>query len=605
MKRIAFIIDSRQAADFITAGIALDEAFCLCPSAAYNMRKAGYVTASAADTYTSLSHAKTALYTADALEKIIACGKDAYGLNDGEISGFRANILYILNWACYLYFSTRHYRAVDAEFYFYSAGKIEKYISYDTAFSALLAATSRRYNHTYENTSYSWPHYYIAQACNAVTLALSGDKGKLRVLHFGDSALKKIEQALWKETKNIVVFKPRTTGKTIAQTLYITLCNAKKILRDPQAHLHYFRSVKPSSYKRDYTAETKQFAQRILAADITFPHITFMERIVSDSGWYMPFYKAQQQVGANLAREISPHLAMTNKGKYHFIRSAIYHMPKEKAASILINHGTHTAQPQGSISQVAANLWASDDRICLKNVSYVVPKSPLTLTQVKEIYGAEAPEFIVLPTVKTITRRFGDPMKIFKIVFAGNYFGPLYHIPWCAETADEYLLNLLELIEKIGAMERVEFIVKLKARKASTHVKILQEKIDALQLNDKIRIDTETKFLDVLEDSHLVISNLSTTIEETLANRVPLLLHTHRKHYFHVPCSFTPPKDGSAGLAYGIKPGQEPGVMINAIRAHYAEIISDCNAASPALWRENQYNNLQEFARTITKLASR
>ncbi len=234
----------------------------------------------------------------------------------------------------------------------------------------------------------------------------------------------------------------------------------------------------------------------------------------------------------------------------------------------------------------------------------MVPRLPLTVSQVEQLYPNALPEFIRIPTIQKIERKFGNPQENFKIVFAGNYIGTLSHIPWCTETAEEYLLNMLELIEKLGAMPRVEFIIKLKGWKAGAHIAIVQERIDALGLTN-VRIDTDTKFAELLKDTHLLISNLSTTIEEALTNHIPVLLHTHRKHYFHFPCAFDITQGEVSGYVYGVRRGQNLQAMIEAIRMNYQRIVENDDALSGMVWKEGQYNNLQEFASKITSLSRR
>jgi hypothetical protein len=90
-----------------------------------------------------------------------------------------------------------------------------------------------------------------------------------------------------------------------------------------------------------------------------------------------------------------------------------------------------------------------------------------------------------------------------------------------------------------------------------------------------------------------------------LASDVPLLLHTYRKHYFHLPCAFEVARDGSSGLVYGVKPGQDTRAMIAAIRENYQAIAANSAAGAGLVWKDNEYNNLQEFAAGITKLASK
>jgi hypothetical protein len=600
--KIAIIADQKQAALLIQSNERFDHILSLCPTASYELGKANHKTVSGAQYYTSLSHAKNALVTSKYLDMITQCGATSFGLEDSEISGFRSNLLYVLTTLHYFYYATRHYRHMKAEFYTCSRTELQKFSNYEEMFEALAGYALRRYNHSYENTRYSTLHHGVAKFCNQLLFAVARAGKATRVVHFGESALLQIEQALLKQPRKLWVFKPRAIGSSVAQTLNVTLFNIQNILRGRGYYISYFRHTASLNYQKKFTTPMKVFEAHLRQMNIPFPLPAFFEHVVQDSGWYMTFLAAQYNAGQNLVRDLSPHLVMTNKGKYHFIRAAIAHLPK-KSVGLLINHGTHTAQKAGTISQVAANLWASDNRICVYGARYMVPRLPLTARQVEELYP-EHPEFICMPSVKRISRSFGNPHDIFRIVFAGNYIGTLTHVPWCAETADEYLLNLLELIDSISKIPRVQFIIKLKATKASAHMAILQERIDALGVSEMVSIDTKTRFTDMLKDVHLVISNLSTTIEEAVGNRVPVLLHTYRKKYFHLPCQFKLTEATEAGYVYGVRPGQDAGALIEAIRTYYQRIVAGDAMLDGIIWRDSQFNNLQELASQITHQAT-
>lgn len=599
--KVGIAADIKHAQAIIQAGTTLNHVYSFCPSASHELKKSGYYVVSVVDHYRSLSHARTAIATSGQVDVITDCGQEIFQLAPSERSGFRANLIYTLSTLYYFHYALRHYKKIDADFFLPSGKNVMRYSSYDAMFAALMDYALRRYNHTYENLSYSYLNQQVARMCNRLIRLVAGSGP--RVAHFGD-ALQSLENALIAADSKTIIFKPRTVGKTIFQTLHITANNLVNLCKG-EHHIHYFRHTKPSDYRRRFDAEVAEFRAALKAKKLSFPMPIFFERVVDDSGWYLPFLRAQEKVGLHLVKDLKPHLVMTNKGKYHFIRAAISHLQKGKAVSLLINHGTHTAQPEGSISQIAANLWASDDRISMYNLDVMVPRLPLTLAQLKQMTPPPYPEVLKMPTVKRVKRQFGDPKDTFKIMFAGNYIGTISHIPWCTETADEFILNLLELIEKLGAMPKVDFTIKLKARKASGHIAILQERIDTLGLSHKIRIDTTTPYLTALKDTHLVISNLSTTIEEALGNRVPVLLHTHRKHYFHLPAEFSLNQSANPGMVFAIRQGQNIEPMIEAIRTYYQHIVTDEESLGAILWKDNEFNDLQEFASKITSLASK
>ncbi len=263
--KIAIIADNTQASVLIKSGVAPDHVFSLCPTASYALKKAGVKVVSSVETYRSLSHAKTALVVSRQADIITVCGAESYGLAASERSGFRANIVYTLSTLYYFYYATRHYRHVQAEFISCSKAGIQSYTSYEAAFAALMGYALRRYNHSYENRDYSSLHHVIAKMCNQVIWVAARAKNVVRVVHFGESALAQVEKALAEQSQNFWVFRPRTVGRTMAQTLNVTRETLLDIFGKRAHRISYFRHTKASDYRADFSAQTKIFAEKLSA----------------------------------------------------------------------------------------------------------------------------------------------------------------------------------------------------------------------------------------------------------------------------------------------------------------------------------------------------
>ncbi len=104
------------------------------------------------------------------------------------------------------------------------------------------------------------------------------------------------------------------------------------------------------------------------------------------------------------------------------------------------------------------------------------------------------------------------------------------------ETPDEYLSAIAQLAEAVRALPDTALIIKFRPSPG----------ISAATLNaflpqtDNILVDSATPFLEVIGIADLLVSFSSTTIEEALQNRVPVLLFGGEGRYQHIPATSAP-----------------------------------------------------------------
>ncbi|MDP6550229.1 MAG: hypothetical protein QF659_09175, partial [Dehalococcoidia bacterium] len=97
------------------------------------------------------------------------------------------------------------------------------------------------------------------------------------------------------------------------------------------------------------------------------------------------------------------------------------------------------------------------------------------------------------------------------------------------ETLDEYIAALRELVEGIGGVPNAFLVIKFRPQQVTE-----EELRSLLPASDRFCISVDEPFLDVLGFSDLLVSFSSTTIEEALLNRVPVLLYGGEGRYQHV-----------------------------------------------------------------------
>lgn len=99
------------------------------------------------------------------------------------------------------------------------------------------------------------------------------------------------------------------------------------------------------------------------------------------------------------------------------------------------------------------------------------------------------------------------------------------------ETLDEYVQTLSELARAVEQTPGAGLVVTYRP-----HAELRTDDLRALlPLSDRVALNTDIPFLDLLGMADLLVSFSSTTIEEALQNAVPVLLYGGQGRYRHVP----------------------------------------------------------------------
>lgn len=99
------------------------------------------------------------------------------------------------------------------------------------------------------------------------------------------------------------------------------------------------------------------------------------------------------------------------------------------------------------------------------------------------------------------------------------------------ETLDEYVRTLSELATAVERIPETHLIITFRP-----HAELRPEDLRALlPSSDRVALNTDIPFLDLLGMADLLVSFSSTTIEEALQNAVPVLLYGGQGRYQHVP----------------------------------------------------------------------
>ena len=98
------------------------------------------------------------------------------------------------------------------------------------------------------------------------------------------------------------------------------------------------------------------------------------------------------------------------------------------------------------------------------------------------------------------------------------------------ETTDEYIENINSLIRAVDGLEGVHLVVRFRPSDYLT----LKDFLELLNESNCYSVHSKGSFADYLMVSDLLVSYSSTTIEEALQNRIPVLQYDGHGKYCHI-----------------------------------------------------------------------
>lgn len=213
---------------------------------------------------------------------------------------------------------------------------------------------------------------------------------------------------------------------------------------------------------------------------------------------------------------------------------------KKNVQTVLVSHGSFV-RPKNDFEAIE---WGEQGKMLLNApFSHAALQTPLSEEYLKVFPSTGS-------TIKTGPLIWGLPVdrekskSLFCKMFADNYNLKKMRVVLHAgtpkptnslrlhvyETPDEYIQALFELARAIEKIPDVVLVIKFRPL-----YDIVVEDIRALvPFSDKVILSVNESFLDMLGMTDLLVSFSSTTIEEALQNRIPVLLYGGGR-YCHIP----------------------------------------------------------------------
>jgi len=197
--------------------------------------------------------------------------------------------------------------------------------------------------------------------------------------------------------------------------------------------------------------------------------------------------------------------------------------------SILISHGSHVLHQDKYAAKendiLARNILVGDYR-------YSAVQSPLARELALRMLGDPARIINIRPTLwgRTVNR-IPHEKEVITIVHAGS-LKLRHNRRFIYETSDEFLQGMADLIEAMAPYPRLRLILKIRPDIYELSMDTMKALLPAAA---NVVVEADKPFLDVLPEADLVVSFSSTTIEEALSNKVPVLLYGGHGRYAHIP----------------------------------------------------------------------
>lgn len=236
-----------------------------------------------------------------------------------------------------------------------------------------------------------------------------------------------------------------------------------------------------------------------------------------------------------------PVFAVTNQASgFHYAFGELCR--KQKINALLISHGSHVPHEE----KWAKLEWDEHARFMINShYPLVAVQTPWAEKFLKNQDGLISKLVLTGPLLysrnirdnheKTKLRKklFPENWKKKILLHAATPFGWYYFSPWVNLTQDEYILHINDVIR---AVEKIEsFYLAIRIRLKSFPGMSLKEVKSLFISSDCYGIYTEGSFEEYLNASDLLVSFSSTTIEEALQNKIPVLQYDPFNRYCHIP----------------------------------------------------------------------
>jgi len=211
-----------------------------------------------------------------------------------------------------------------------------------------------------------------------------------------------------------------------------------------------------------------------------------------------------------------------------------------KIPGMLITHGSHVPHTQ----EIAKKEWSEHARTLLTtHYPYVAVQTPWADRFLRSQTGFISKPIPTGPLLFAQKSQLDEPRELLRqkvyvrnanekiILHAGSPKHWRSFRPWVYETLDEYVRNINQLIVAVQEVPEVHLAIRYRPMRdlSTERFKSLLLKSNCYKVYDKGSFD------EYLLAADMLVSYSSTTIEEALQNRIPVLQYDPDAKYWHIP----------------------------------------------------------------------
>lgn len=157
--------------------------------------------------------------------------------------------------------------------------------------------------------------------------------------------------------------------------------------------------------------------------------------------------------------------------------------------------------------------------------------------------------------------------KYFHILYASNGVDYNHFYPLIIETSDEFADAILGFLEVIAPSEAMRFTIRLRDKSEFNRNVLLNLSTASAIHSQFLRVEnTQSDFLEQLATADLLVAYMSSTVEQALQMRIPVLLWGPTVRHEHLSAQSSLPTPESRSAIYVVYKKEMLMTMINSIR---------------------------------------
>lgn len=262
----------------------------------------------------------------------------------------------------------------------------------------------------------------------------------------------------------------------------------------------------------------------------------------------------------------------------------------------VINYNSFPSEARGVANHVQRFLFNA--RMPESLSDQFVMWSPHLARLSREVYcgrglAATQPLRLVPTPIESLTRAPGP----YRVLHASNFTEWVGFFPWIMETSLEFVADILALEAELAGLEGVELTIRSKPKSEGNpgHLRRLLPPETRAAVTG-----TERPFPEALAEADLLVGFGSTTIEEAMLARTPVLLWGPTRRYQQLPGREAPPRGDDRAAVYVVHEREALAPMVAAIlEAHAGRPLTDAEIAEH-VWPEGT-PTLDDLARALAE----